>query len=123
MLPLFKARKRWRKALSECYRHRRIRLNNATVKSINGVTKIQNSSQETQKSDNNFSSILDKTLGELNSLQKKSDEAVKDIATGNVKDLHQAAIAINKAEMSMKLTLEVRNKALNAYKELARTQM
>jgi len=98
-------------------------LNNATVKSINGVTKIQNSSQETQKSDNNFSSILDKTLGELNSLQKKSDEAVKDIATGNVKDLHQAAIAINKAEMSMKLTLEVRNKALNAYKELARTQM
>ena len=46
-----------------------------------------------------------------------------DIATGEVKDLHQAAIAINKADMSMKFMLEVRNKAINAYKEITRTQI
>ena len=48
---------------------------------------------------------------------------MSDIATGTVKNLSQAAIAIDKAEISMKLMLEVRNKALNAYKELSRTQM
>ncbi len=48
---------------------------------------------------------------------------MSDIATGQVKDLHQAAIAIDKAEMSMKLMLEVRNKAVSAYKEILRTQM
>ena len=59
----------------------------------------------------------------MNKLQKEGDKAMSDIATGSVKDLHQAAIAIDKAELSMKLMLEVRNKALNAYKELSRTQM
>ena len=46
-----------------------------------------------------------------------------DIATGQVKDLHQAALAIDKAEMSMKLMLEAKNKALSAYKEILRTQI
>ncbi len=95
----------------------------SAVKGINNISNIQKSSQDVQKSSDNFSSILDKTLGEVNSLQEEGDKAMSDIATGSVKDLHQAAIAIDKAEMSMKLTLEVRNKAINAYKELARTQM
>lgn len=46
-----------------------------------------------------------------------------DIATGQVKDLHQAAIAITKAESSMKFMLEVRNKAISAYKEITRTHL
>jgi len=95
----------------------------SAIKGINNISSIQKSSQHLQKSSGDFSSILNETLGEVNSLQKDGDKAMSDIATGSVKDLHQAAIAIDKAEMSMKLTLEVRNKALNAYKELARTQM
>ena len=56
-------------------------------------------------------------------MQVEGEKAMSDIATGSVKDLHQAAIAIDKAEISMKLMLEVRNKALSAYKEITRTQM
>ena len=48
---------------------------------------------------------------------------MSDIATGQVKDLHQAALAIDKAEISMKLMLEVRNKALSAYQEISKTQI
>ena len=73
--------------------------------------------------DQSFSDILNKTLGELNAVQQKADKAVADLATGEVRDLHQAAIAIGKAETSMKLMLEVRNKAISAYKEIARTQL
>ncbi len=93
------------------------------VKGLNAISNIQINSKDVQKNNSDFSSVLDKTLGEVNSLQQKSDKAMSDLATGSVKDLHQAAIAIDKAELSMKLTLEVRNKAINAYKELARTQM
>jgi len=56
-------------------------------------------------------------------MQVEADQSMSDIAAGSVKDLHQAAIAIDKAEISMKLMLEVRNKAMNAYKEITRTQM
>lgn len=72
---------------------------------------------------NDFSKILKESIDETNQLQKNGQKAMSDIATGEVKDLHQAAIAIDKAEVSMKLMLEVRNKALNAYKEILRTQM
>jgi flagellar hook-basal body complex protein FliE len=37
--------------------------------------------------------------------------------------LHQAAISIGKAETNMKMMLEVRNKAISAYKELLKTQI
>ena len=70
-----------------------------------------------------FASHLKSALNEVNELQEKSEEAVADLATGQVKDLHQAAMAIGKAEINMKLMLEIRNKALNAYKELGRTQL
>jgi len=70
-----------------------------------------------------FAKHLKSALTEINELQVQKEVAVADIATGQVKDLHQAAIAIGKAEINMKLMLEIRNKALNAYKELGRTQL
>ncbi|BCD45556.1 flagellar hook-basal body complex protein FliE [Helicobacter suis] len=70
-----------------------------------------------------FSQMLKQSIDELNNTQMQSDKALADMATGQVKDLHQAAIAIGKAETSMKLMLEVRNKAISAYKELLRTQI
>ncbi|QKF91909.1 flagellar hook-basal body complex protein FliE [Campylobacter sp. CCUG 57310] len=77
----------------------------------------------TQKSENEFATMLDNSLKELNEVQVNADKAIADLATGEVKDLHQAAIAIGKAETSMKLMLEIRNKALSAYKEISRTQI
>ncbi|MDX1296036.1 MAG: flagellar hook-basal body complex protein FliE [Sulfurimonadaceae bacterium] len=70
-----------------------------------------------------FAKELKSAINEVNAQQVESEKAMSDIATGTVKDLHQAALAIDKAELSMKLMLEVRNKALNAYKEITRTQL
>ena len=77
----------------------------------------------TTEAGQDFASLLKAGVDDVNKLQKTSEKAMSDIATGQVKDLHQAAIAIDKAEISMKLMLEVRNKAVNAYKESLRTQM
>jgi len=80
-------------------------------------TKIPSSGSEA------FAQHLKSALNEVNELQETSEVAIGDMATGQVKDLHQAALAIGKAETSMKLMLEIRNKALSAYKELSRTQL
>lgn len=79
--------------------------------------------QDGNQNGSDFFSILQSTIGEVNEKQKSADTALGQIATGQVKDLHQAAIAIDKAEISMKVMLEVRNKAINAYKELLKTQI
>ncbi|MCD6190559.1 MAG: flagellar hook-basal body complex protein FliE [Sulfurimonas sp.] len=70
-----------------------------------------------------FAQQLKSAISEVNELQVSGENTLADLATGQVKDLHQAALAIGKAETSMKLMLEIRNKALNAYKELGRTQL
>lgn len=79
--------------------------------------------QSTNKISEDFGSVLSKSLDELNKTQVAADKAVADLATGQITDLHQAAIALGKAENSMKLMLEIRNKAISAYKEVARTQL
>jgi len=94
--------------------------------SIDQVSSLLNSTsvdKNANKDSGDFSKVLESSISEVNDLQKNSEKAMSDMATGEVKDLHQAAIAIDKAELSMKMMLEVRNKALNAYKEIARTQI
>ena len=83
----------------------------------------KNKSLKSDEGGSDFFTVLKNTLNEVNEIQQTSNTAMSDIATGKVKDLHQAAIAIDKAEISMKMMLEVRNKALSAYKDILRTQL
>ena len=94
------------------------------VGSLSTADLLNQKSDKTAQSGNaNFAEQLKSAVEEVNAEQVKGEKAMSDIATGQVKDLHQAALAIDKAEISMKLMLEVRNKALNAYKEITRTQL
>jgi len=90
----------------------------STADLLKQKSKIENTAGGEQ-----FAKQLKSALNEVNDIQKTSESAIADLATGQVKDLHQAALAIGKAETSMKLMLEIRNKALNAYKEIGRTQL
>jgi len=92
------------------------------IADLNSVaSKIQDANKIA--SGGNFSEVLQKTLGDVNRVQIKADKAMAGIATGEVKNLHQAALAIGKAQSSMQVMLEIRNRALKAYKEIARTQL
>jgi flagellar hook-basal body complex protein FliE len=83
-----------------------------------------NSAQKAQGGDGkSFADVLKASVEDVDDYQRKGEQALTDMATGQVKDLHQAALAINKAESSMKMMLEVRNKAISAYKEILRTQV
>jgi flagellar hook-basal body complex protein FliE len=74
-------------------------------------------------SDLDFEKVLKNEIEETNNLMQKAEKAEAEIASGQVEDLAKASITIQKAEMKMKMMLEVRNKAINAYKELLKTQI
>jgi len=86
------------------------------------INQVKNN-QNNKNNDVDFSEILKKELDETNKLMQKADRAEAEIASGEVEDLAKASITIQKAEMKMKMMLEVRNKAINAYKELLKTQI
>lgn len=85
----------------------------------NNTSSLSSAKLPAQQSEKSVSSQKPKNAGKM---QQRAGETMADIATGRVKDLHQAALAIDRAEISMKLTLEIRNKALKAYKEVSRTR-
>ncbi len=75
------------------------------------------------ESTDSFSDILKSALNSVNNAQSEADEAVKQVLSGESKDIHETMIALQKADVSLKLMLEVRNKILEAYQEVMRTQM
>ncbi len=70
-----------------------------------------------------FSDILKNALSSVDNAQFEADAAVKQVLSGESKDIHETMIALQKADVSLKLMLEVRNKILEAYQEVMRTQM
>ncbi len=83
-----------------------------------GANKLQNNA-----TDKSFQSMLNDAITEVNDEQVKGYDAMQGIATGKVTNLQEAVQRIEEAELSMKLALEVKNKAISAYKEIVKMQI
>ncbi|MZP30531.1 flagellar hook-basal body complex protein FliE [Heliobacterium undosum] len=70
-----------------------------------------------------FSAFLQGALNHVNDLHKQADAAAADLAAGKPIDLHQVVIASEKAGIATQLTLQVRNKVMEAYQEIMRMQV
>jgi flagellar hook-basal body complex protein FliE len=70
-----------------------------------------------------FGDMFTSQLDKLNSTQIQADQLSMDFASGNTEDLHQVMIAAEEARISMELAVTVRNKIVEAYKELSSMQL
>ena len=70
-----------------------------------------------------FADTLSESLDKVNDLQKEADKAIEDFATGKTRNIHETMIAVNKADIAFRLTMQVRNKIVEAYQEVMRTQV
>ena len=77
------------------------------------------------KSENgmSFGQMLSNAIGDVNSLQQNSGDLVKRYSAGERMDVHQVMIAMEQATTSLALTTQVRNKVVDAYQEIMRTQV
>ena len=60
---------------------------------------------------------------EVNRLQQQADLKIEEFATSPKKDLHGTMIALQKADISLRLFLQIRSKLTAAYQEVMRTQL
>ena len=70
-----------------------------------------------------FGEVLKDSLKQVNTLQHEADKAIRDLATGGPTTLHDTMLTIEKAELSFKLMMQVRNKIVEAYQEVLRMQV
>ena len=68
-----------------------------------------------------FKEILKESIDSVNQLQTEANQSVQDMISGK-KDIHSAMIDMEKAGISFRLLLQVRNKIVAAHEEVMRMQ-
>ncbi|RJX27869.1 MAG: flagellar hook-basal body complex protein FliE [Dethiobacter sp.] len=69
-----------------------------------------------------FTDVLFKALKEVNQLQLKADEVTEKMVLGELDDVHQVMLMTEKAKLALQLTVQIRNKLVEAYQEVSRMQ-
>lgn len=70
-----------------------------------------------------FSDVLSDALEEYRQMDNEGDYATLDLLSGNTDDLSAALISTEKSEIALNFTVAVRNKAVEAYKEIMNMQV
>jgi flagellar hook-basal body complex protein FliE len=83
-----------------------------------GLTPTSESSSAT-----GFGKMLSESIEKVNQYQADSDRAVKELVAGRNKNIHETMLTMERADTSLKLMMQVRNKVLEAYREIMKMQI
>lgn len=82
---------------------------------------IQLNENQKQASTSEFGKVIKGAIDRVDGMDKEADKSIMDLLKGKA-DIHETMIALQKADISMRLLLAIRNKAIEAYKEITRMQ-
>ena len=71
----------------------------------------------------NFKDMLADAVTEVQRLQTEADTTIKQLVAGEITDVTQAMVAVEKADVSFQTMMTVRNKVMTAYEEIMRMQI
>jgi flagellar hook-basal body complex protein FliE len=70
-----------------------------------------------------FRNLLEESIRQVDGAQKSANVAIDRFVSGEQEDPHTVALAVQRAELSLDLFLQVRNKVSQAYQEIMRMQV
>lgn len=70
-----------------------------------------------------FADTLKDAVQNVNQAQQQADVQMQEIATGKNHNIPEVMIAAEKADISLKLMVQVRNKIIEAYQEIMKMQV
>jgi flagellar hook-basal body complex protein FliE len=72
---------------------------------------------------NGFMGSLKEAISHINDAQSGASQAVDALVTGQTTNIHQTMVALQQADVSFQLMMQVRNKLVSAYEEIQRMQI
>ena len=78
--------------------------------------------QPSTSSEGGFREVLHGAIDDIQQLEGQAEAKVAGVLSGNGSDVHSALIAVEKADLSFQLMMQVRNKIVSAYEEISRMQ-
>ncbi len=76
-----------------------------------------------EEAGSNFGNIIKNTIAQTVSAEQQGEKAIEELASGQARNLHEVMISVEKADISLKMLVQFRNKALQAYEEVMRLQI
>ena len=70
-----------------------------------------------------FGQVVSELLNDVNQQQVKADTAVEDLISGRTDNVHDVVLTAVKADLSVRMLLEIRNQLVSSYQELMRMQL
>ena len=70
-----------------------------------------------------FRDVLGDALDAVNDLQLNADKMTRALAAGEEKNIHDVMIAVEQVNLGIQLTMQIRNKVVEAYQEIMRMQV
>jgi len=84
--------------------------------------KVASSLAKPQAPSESFTKTLSESLKQVNDMQNSKNDMVEAFASGKSENVHELMINLQKAGLTMQMTTTVRNKVLDAYRELVKLQ-
>jgi flagellar hook-basal body complex protein FliE len=70
-----------------------------------------------------FKDVLAESISEVQRLQNEADTTIKQLVAGEIKDVTEVMVAVERADVSFQTMMAVRNKVVSAYEEIMRMQV
>ena len=70
-----------------------------------------------------FLDSLKSAIGKANDVQVQAGQSIDALMTGQTQDLHRTMVALQEADVSFQLMMQIRNKLVTAYEEIQRMQI
>jgi flagellar hook-basal body complex protein FliE len=80
-------------------------------------------SADSKSGNGTFADVLKKAISDVQSLEAANQQNNYLLATGGMENLHNVMIDLEKADIALQFTLQVRNRIMEAYHEIMRMQL
>ncbi len=91
---------------------------------LSAINKGLHIEEKIQKTGNiSFADIINREIDKVNSMQINADNLTNKFITGEIEDLHSVMIATEEARISLELAVQIRNRCIEAFKEINNMQV
>jgi len=70
-----------------------------------------------------FKDTLKDFVSDVNEMQKKADNSIQKMVSGEITDVHQVMSTVEEANVAFNMMMEFRNKVMDAYQEIMRIRL
>ena len=94
----------------------------SSISSVAGLPGLDSLSSKSTKNAGDFGTALKSAVQQVDNSQQEANQAIQQFLQGNG-ELHNVALATQRAEMTFDLGMQVRNKIVSAYQEVMKMQL